>query len=207
MSDAQELRWPGRVPQHKVLRLYASDAAGIRDDELLDDVGYAMLVRCEAIRTATEAHAGRAACPRCKTVIPHDGAKMATLRCISCGWQATWGESWRSYRRKQLVGGIGFPAFARFVEEWPRARTYREKLLAVDRLIHAFHHELATGKPPSRPAAINVIGGDMREVAALLDELAYRDASTPGLVDNRDEWRRTRAQSWWYRLDRARRGG
>ena len=33
-------RWAPRVPQDKVRRLYETDARGIYDDELIDDVGY-----------------------------------------------------------------------------------------------------------------------------------------------------------------------
>jgi hypothetical protein len=43
----------------------------------------------------------------------------------------------------------------------------------------------------ARPAAVNLIEGKMRDVSALLDELAYADLTTPGLTQTRDQWKQT----------------
>lgn len=194
MAGADEIKWARRVRQDKIRRLYTLDAKGIIDEELIDDVGYAMLARCEAIRTATRAHFGRAACPRCTSIIEHNGDKDALLSC-ACGWSTTWGEYHRTYKGKQLVGGGAYPMFRAFIERWPQARTPRDKMLAIDALIHAAHGEFKGGM--GRPAACNLIEGTMHELVRFLDDLAYGDASTAGLRETKAQWDAGTRGAWW----------
>jgi hypothetical protein len=190
MSKENELRWARRVQPDLIRRLYASDAKGAQDEELVNEAGYAIYARCESIRIATEAHFGRATCKRCRAVIERrNWPKDETLVCASCGWQTTWAEYHRSYQRKQLVGGKAYPDFLVFLERWPNARSYRDKLLEIDRLIHALHVDAKHGF--ARPAAVNLIEGTMREMNELLHELAYGTQSTPGLAETRAEWEAT----------------
>ncbi len=194
MSGADELKWARRVPQHLIRRLYVLDAKGIMDEELVDEVGYAMYARCESIRTVTEAHAGRPACPRCGAALEHRWKKHEVLSC-ACGWEATWGEYLKSYQRKQLHGGSGYPAFLEFLERWPKAHTSRDKLLAIDRLVHACHGSARFGA--TRPTAVNLIEGTMHDVLGLLDELAYSDLSTSGTAETRAAWEQAwRLRTW-----------
>ncbi len=194
MSPVNEIRWAKRVRPELVRRLYKSEAEGIEDPELIDEVGYALLVRCEAILTCTEAHQGRAACPRCKTKIAHNWNKTAALVC-TCGWTATWGEYFGSYQHHQLVGGAAFPAFARFADEWPRAKSPRDKMLLIDTLIHACHVNVRYGA--SRPAAANLLDGTTKELVVFLDQLAYSDLSSASSRSTRDEWRRQVTSGPW----------
>ena len=186
MSLDNELRWAKKVRPDLIRRLYRADAQGISDIELIDDVGYALLVRCESILTCTEAHSGRATCPRCKAKIAHNGDKLASLIC-SCGWETHWGTYLASYQHRGLVGGLALPAFVRFAEQWPRARTDRDKMLLIDALIHACHVDVRFGA--TRPAASNLIEGTPKELLAFLDELAYSDLSTPGVHGTKVAWR------------------
>ena len=114
-SARREIRWPPRVQKIKLRRLYEADAQGIVDTELIDDVGITLFVRCQAILEVAEAKAGRVRCPRCarqgQTMVierehqPGD-ARDEVLTCPQCGWQITWGEYAKSFRRRQLnVGG------------------------------------------------------------------------------------------------------
>jgi hypothetical protein len=199
MSDLPPFRWAPRVEQEKIRRLYETDARGIVDEELIDDVGYAMLGRCESILIATRAHAGDVMCKQCRANIKRDiYQRDATLVCEACGWASTWREYHQSYRHKQLVGGLALPAFIAFTERWPLARTPRDKLLAIDAVVHACHmsleHEIA-----SRPAAVNLIQGTSPDLLHLLNEIAYSDLSTPGLDATRDQWRRRleNGARWW----------
>jgi hypothetical protein len=190
MSDQTAFRWARRVQQELIRRLYALDAKGVQDEELVNEAGYALYARCESIRIATEAHFGRATCKRCRAVIErHNWPKNETLVCADCGWQTTWAEYHKSYQRKQLVGGAAYPSFLEFLERWPNARAYRDKLLAIDRLIHALHIDAKLRS--FRPAAVNVIECDMREAQQLLQELAYGAQSTPGVEETRAEWEAT----------------
>jgi hypothetical protein len=195
MSGADELKWARRVPQELIRRLYTLDAKGIRDEELVDEVGYAMYARCESMRTVTEAHAGRPRCPRCSEQLAHRWVKDEAMVC-ACGWSATWGEYLRSYQGKQLHGGTGYPNVLTFLDAWPNARAYPEKLLAIDTLIHACHGP-GTQWLMARPLGVNLIEGNAHEIAALLDELAYGTKSTPGLVETRDAWRAKAEVSGW----------
>jgi hypothetical protein len=93
-----------------------------------------------------------------------------------------------------LYGGSGYPNFLAFLERWPVARTYRDKLLAIDWLMHQCHSTAAF--PLGRPIAVNLIEGNAHEVAAFLDELAYGTKSTPGLESTRDAWRAGAGRRW-----------
>ena len=194
MSGEDGFTWARRVRPDLIRRLYLLDAKGIADEELVNNVGYAMYARCESIRIATEAHAGRATCRKCGAAIEHRWVRDELLSC-PCGWTTTWRAYLKSYQRKQLYGGNAYPDFLAFLERWPGARSYRDKLLAIDRLIHACH--LPARMPWARPAATNLIEGTASELGAFLDELAYGAGSTPGLKDTRAEWERLRSEKFF----------
>ncbi len=187
MSQASPIRWARRVEQHKIRQLYARDAQGIVDEELIDEVGFALYARCESMATVTAASKGRAKCHAGGEIIRHRGIKDAEMLCV-CGWQTTWGEYLTSYQRKQLHGGSAFPAFTKFLERWPEAANPRDKLLEIDRLIHELHLNADIVRF-ARPAAVNVIDGTMTTVIALLNDLAYGELSTPGIGDARAAWK------------------
>ncbi|MGC9523034.1 MAG: hypothetical protein ACP5HG_14265 [Anaerolineae bacterium] len=65
MSDALHIlpTWAPRVKPERIRQLYALDAQGIYDDELIADVGYGLLARCQSFIEANEAVDGRARCP------------------------------------------------------------------------------------------------------------------------------------------------
>lgn len=185
-----------------IRRLYTLDAKGIVDERLIDEVGYAMLARCESIRVATRAHAGKARCPRCRTdVLRNDPdrktwAKEEPLVC-GCGWSTTWGEYHKTYQRKQLHGGAAYPMFRAFIDRWPQARTPRDKMLVIDALIHACHGEFKGMM--GRPAAVNLIEGTTREILVFLDQLAYGDRSTDGVAATRASWEAGVDRSPWIK--------
>ena len=185
--------WARRVQQHKIRLLYQSDARGILDEELIDDVGYSMFSRCESILTITLAMKGQVRCPECDEMIQRNGGPDELLDCTGCEWQLPWEEYHRSFRKKQLVGGLAIPAFEEFVTRWP-ARSPRDKMLQIDRLIHALHaNEKST--IAFRTAGVNVIGGSLRDVKTLLNELAYSDLSTPGIRETGDSWKQSMTES------------
>ena len=97
-----EIRWSPRIITWKVRRLYESDAKGMLDEEHLDDVGIALLLRCRDILTIDEAKCGRVRCPRCAkrrqhTIIARaprarkSDVRDEVLVCPKCDWQITWG--------------------------------------------------------------------------------------------------------------------
>ena len=144
-------RWAGRVPRWKIARLYATDAKAIVDEELIDEVGFALLARCDSILTATEAHKGRVTCPQCSRIIAHDvWTNRELLRCTDCGWEIAWPDYHKSYRRKQLHAGGMEPFIKEFMDRFPETRTPRQKMILIDTLIHRLHWELRWRRPTRR---------------------------------------------------------
>jgi hypothetical protein len=155
-----------------------------------------MYARCLSIRTVTRAHAGRATCPRCRAEVRHAWQKDELLEC-PCGWSATWGAYLKSYQGKQLHGGQAYPMFRGFIAAWPAARTPRDKMLAIDAVIHECHGQFKGAM--GRPAACNLIEGTMHELVEFLNELAYGDLSTPGVGEVRERWKAGVEWTTWMR--------
>ena len=196
-TDGIRPRWAGRVKQQLIRRLYENDAQGIVDEELIDEVGFGLLLRCQSILVATEAHSGRATCPRCGGIITHHWDKNQVMVCPQCQWQTTWGAYFKTYQAKQLVGGGAMDAFQGFAEHYPQAKTSREKLLLIDQLLHAFHWELT--QQYTRPAACNLIGGKLFEVVQLLDSLTYGEHSAPETKQEYEAWVGKANKTDWIR--------
>jgi len=188
-----EIWWAPRVPREKIRRLYEGDAKGLLDEELLEDVGFSLYQRCQSILTATEAHDGRAACPRCEQIIVHRHNKEEMLVCATCGWQMTWGTYFKSYRGKQLHGGGAVYAFRAYVERYTHTRTTRDRMLLIDRLLTAFHHDLHQN--PVRPAAHNLLEGKRDQVLAFLDELTFGEEAAAKERERYNAWCAKIAQS------------
>jgi hypothetical protein len=206
-AGRSEIRWSPRVPQWKIRRLYELDAQGILDEELLDDVGFTLLLRCRDIITIDAARRGRVKCPRCakqkrRTIIERAYGKGdvrdEVIACSECGWQITWGEYALSFKRKQLNSGGALTAFERYIKEFRAAQRPQQKMLAIDRLIHEFHYSLrAQPDLPCRPVGVNLIQGKLMDVIQFLDELTYGQQTTEGLEENRAAWLKEVAKIPW----------
>ena len=205
-----EVRWAAPVRQDLLRRLYETDAQGLADAALTDDVGLALYLRCRSIAAVMDAAAGRVACPRCarrgeRNVILRAvrdlsaAGKAEVLRCAVCGWWTTWGQFWETYRNRQLYGAGGMEAFHTFLASYDGARTVREKLHAIDRLIHSFHYNLQKGAKepvPSRPAAANVVEGSLGEVVAFLDRLSHGENATAEMRETRAAYEEQMPRTW-----------
>ncbi len=179
--------WAPRVPKHKIRQLYETDALGIHDRELIDEVGYALRARCESFIAAVRAVAGEATCPRCRAIVPHGGQKEGLLRC-SCGWELTWGAYFGTIQHKQLSGAEPvLRLFREYVAAYPAARTARERMMLIDRLLHGYHWYYKDDTP-TRPVAINLIEGRLGDVIAFLEDLTYSPHSTPGTRETYATW-------------------
>lgn len=89
------LNWSKRVPLEKIKRLYASDARGLLDSELLDQVGHDLYRRCSDIFEFWRACNGEVTCRQCGQILKRrghvadtKGDLKETLRC-RCGWRLT----------------------------------------------------------------------------------------------------------------------
>ncbi len=190
--------WAPKVSRSKIRRLYEQDAQGILAEDLIEAVGWALWERCDSILTVTAAHNGHVRCPGCGTLIerPEPRSEEGELVCERCGWRLLWIDYHRTYRGKQLFGANAGEDFAEYQRAFPETRTAREKMILIDRLIHAFHVGL---KEVGRPAAANLIEGSLGEVIQFLDTLAGGPLSASGIGDSRPAWRRTLAGADWSR--------
>jgi peptide deformylase len=184
-SKRRRLRWAPKLPVAKIVRLYQADAAGIRDEDLLADVAWRLHARCRSILLVT---ASRVACPGCGaelSVRPHAAAGTphwqpqrpddVPAQCPTCGVIVTVDEFLASIRHRELGAPAG--PCRDFVERFDAAARYSERLLLVDRLVHAVH---LTGGVAVR----NLFEGSARQVLATLDELtASADGRVSALAD------------------------
>jgi hypothetical protein len=151
---------------------------------------------------ATEASRGRITCPRCEHIVmrratgPWDN-RDEIVACESCGWHVRWRDYFQTFQHKHLTGGGATAMHRAFVEQFERARSPREKMLAIDRLIHTFHWELVSN--PGRSAARELIyAKNNRELLTFLDRLTYGEGSTSGLREQKAVWDRKLDSSLWH---------
>ena len=209
-NDCADVKWSPRVPKWKLRRMYQLEVQGIYDDDLIDDVGWTLMLRCRDILTIHEALAGKVKCPRCATsgqttiIVRQSHARDEVMHCPVCGWNLTWREYHLTFKRQQLNPGGAVSAFAAFVRDFGAARTPRAKMLAIDRVIHAFHYSLrATPDLPTRPAGVNLIVGKLTDVVQFLDELSGIENS-PDIQPTDAAWRSNFTATWWPEfLERA----
>jgi len=178
--------WAGRIPRQKIAELYAKDAQGIRDEELINEVGIGLLVRIESIFQARDANNGLARCPHCQRGLEHNFDKEFLLRCESCNWELTWSEYQKSFRGKYLIASGMTAFFKEYVQKYRVARSVQEKMILIDTLIHRYHWELEGGL--SAPGARDLIGGKPNEIIDFLNNLSYGSKSSPEILSTRQEW-------------------
>ncbi|MCL2664185.1 MAG: hypothetical protein FWE82_01090 [Defluviitaleaceae bacterium] len=194
MPVKKMIKWNKRVPQNLIARLYNSSAAGFCDDELADEAGWALYSRVESIISATNGFEKKCLlCPVCGKEVP---LADEAFNC-RCGFGATWDEFKRSYKGKQLHGANAMPVFLAFRRDFPKAKTFGEKLICIDVLIHSFHIKLSYYRDLpdvdpaheavelNRPACANLIEGKLSEVILFLDRLS----SIEGYSQEKTRWR------------------
>jgi predicted RNA-binding Zn-ribbon protein involved in translation (DUF1610 family) len=182
------------VPRSKLRRLYESEAQGLLDEALLDEVGLLLHLRCQSILQAEEARRGRVRCPQCEHVIlrPERRHEDEVLHCQGCGWEMRWQEYAKSFRRRQLNVGGAKRVFELYVQQYPRADSPQDRMLLIDQLIHAFHVYVfawSQGPQPTRPVCPNLIDGKLDELLPFLDSLAYGEGSPPARRATQQAWR------------------
>ena len=188
------IKWAKRVSQELISRLYNQSASGICDDELIDEVGWALYARCESIISATNGFEKKVlTCLNCGK----DVALADNIFDCPCGFHATWEEFKKSYKGKQLHAANAMPIFLAYQKDFPRAKTYGEKLICIDVLIHSFHLKMSYYKELdsydiedenvelNRPVGANLIEGKLSEVILFLDKLSALPDS-----QEKERWRR-----------------
>ena len=186
-ETGRRIQWAPKVRRFKIRQLYENDAQGIVDEELIDEVGYALYARCEAVWMVTERR-----CPECREKCTRSEGKHHILTCPSCGWSTSWAAYKRSYKGKRIHGGRAYAFFMAYMDEFRRARGPREKMLAIDKVIHEVHESL--NQVWTIPASVNLIEGTCDEVIEFLDALAYGDTADPTMRSRKEQWRKKLAE-------------
>ncbi len=181
--------WAPRVKQRLIQRLYESDAQSLLDENLLNEIGWALVERCKSFIAANLAVHGRAPCPVCGAIIEHQARPETILRCPACGWENTWKNYFHTIQHKQLSGAAEVIAlFQDFIDRFTAAREAPHKMLLVDTLIHSWHWNVHFNTN-TRAAGVNLIEGSYHEVVDFLDRLSCGPGSTPGVSPRHAEWR------------------
>jgi hypothetical protein len=111
MTDHDQLNWSKKVSRRDIQMLYESDAKGLLDEDLLDDVMYTIHSRvCDMFEVREAQQTGRVKCRNCGSLIPQPywmgGRNKANLlQCDQCRWETTCGEYFKSYSGKDLLLG------------------------------------------------------------------------------------------------------
>jgi len=181
--NVEKIRWAARLPPLLLKRLYEADARGFQDLELCEEVGSYLYARCATFQLVLR---GEVECPICGTAF--EVAKEGKSRCPleGCGWDTTHGVYWQSIRNHYAWTGRAVDAFTTFHRRYPTARTYQDKILLIDQLIHSFHVDEKTGAPV-KSVASKLLEGNKKDVVRFLDELSALDRGA------KDDWRRTTA--------------
>ena len=191
MTDPDKFHWAKRVSRRDIQRLYESDAQGMLDEDLLNEVHYAIYARvCDMFEVREAQNFGRVKCRQCGAAVPQPYQfggrnKNNVLKCEQCGWQVTCGEYYESYTGKSMLPGSALDMFESYLERFPKAKTLREKLLLIDWLIHQFHVRQGVAR---MPVGENVIQGTTDQVRELIETLAYGPGNVEGL-SSLEEWR------------------
>lgn len=161
-------QWPAKLNIHKLNSLYMQDAKGIQDEILADEIGLTLYLRCLYGKEDMERlKKNIIRCHGC-------GAELAgddDFRQCSCGRQYSYKEYRRSYRKNNMPTGAAEKIFNMFIKNWERARTYQEKIVLIDTLLHEFHLSLVSGAT-HRPVAMNFIDGSRSKVEQIINSLA-----------------------------------
>jgi hypothetical protein len=132
---------------------------------LLHELAWLLYARCRDVLLVGDSKVRCLEC-RAEFVVPWRGAPPGqTAGCPCCRWQITVAEYRNSVRGTTLQGGNARAVWTEYVGGFPAARTYEERMLLVDRLVHGVH---TTGQPAAR----NLFAGHPAQVLAALDGLA-----------------------------------
>lgn len=195
-NDYQLPQWAHRLRKSQIERLYQRCGQGLLDEELMDEVGYALYSRCISMLQVYDAICGNPPCPRCGAAAQLEEESIPFARCATCGWNCPWDLYQKTYQHKGLFAGGLLPFVKDYIRDFPAARSHQERMVLIDTLIHRFHWE-STGATDGRPGATNLIQGRMKDVMAFLDRLSYGEKIPPEIARAREEWREKWNKNAW----------
>jgi hypothetical protein len=178
-DQPQKPKWAAKIRPELIARLYESEARGPVDDELLDRVGIALLLRVES---TLQYGRNQVRCPACRTVFTV-GADPVSCPGPGCTWQTTCAVYYSTRRHRDLNIANAHAAFESVATAYPTARAAADRMRLIDRLIHEFHWDGKHGVP-NRSVGNNLIEGRHEDVVAFLDAL-----SANGREESKEQWR------------------
>jgi len=149
--------------------------------ELCDDVGLRLHARC---RTFVLVHESKVQCPRCGRVFAVAPDGTSPCPADGCSWSTTLRSYLDSVRNHYAFPGRAMDAFASFHRRYPGARSYTDKILLIDQLIHSFHVDERT-ETSTKSVASKLLEGNKNDVVKFLSGLSAVDSRA------KDHWRRT----------------
>lgn len=160
--------WPAKLDIHKLRKLYMLDAKGIQDKVLVEEVGLMLYMRCKYGKEDMERM--EKAIIRCHNCGNEVGGEEDFRQC-ACGYQYSYKEYRRSFRRNNMPTGAASKVFEEYMVKWNVVKGYSEKIILIDTLLHEFHLSLVSGAV-HRPVAMNFIDGTRKQIESVIGELA-----------------------------------
>lgn len=160
--------WPAKLDIYKLKQLYMLDARRIQDNILVDEIGLTLYLRC--IYGKEDMQRMEKSIIRCHNC-SQELAGNSDFRQCRCGYQYSYKEYRRSYRKNNMPTGAASKVFEAFMTGWSLAKSYNEKMILIDTLLHEFHLSLISGAI-HRPVAMNFIDGTRSQVESIINDLA-----------------------------------
>jgi hypothetical protein len=190
-------KWEHRASKNRIEHLYKSVGDGFLDEELINDAGFPLFVRCQSILKFCDSVKGHPHCPVCDVHIQVMWKKDEILRCPECDRTCPWKEYQKTYKYKHLfVGGLE-PYVREFVEKFEVTHSLSEQLILIDTLIHKFRWEQTS--IAGRPGVCSLIEGKMSDTMAFLEGLTYGDKIPEHVRQTPEEWRKKWSVNPWSR--------
>lgn len=169
-AKLNKFKWSPRVSRENIRKLYTQNSNLIYNEELVDEVGYTLYARCLQGRDENLLYWNKKLlCHNCKKI--HVAPKNGFIAC-SCGYAYIFREYRKSFQKDRMPSGSATPFFNEFIRKWEKAKTYHEKMFAIDYVIHECHLNMISCVN-RRFAGCDLIQGNKKEVSALILELAY----------------------------------
>jgi hypothetical protein len=190
VTSEPRIRWAPRLRTDRVVTLYESNASGVLDPDLVDEVGWRLWERLGDVIRVTN---GKVRCPVCQAEfqVRVPGEVPDTVKtCPTCGWRVTartWHKSWE---HQGLNGNC--EEFDHFVRSYPAATTASQRMILIDAAVHALHVSVRDDLPGNF-AARNFLEGSRPKIVALLEELANGPGSAIA-EGARQRWEAARKQ-------------
>ncbi len=166
-----KFKWCEKVSRSDLQKLYKGEAAGMLDEDLLEDIGITFYMRCtQAKRVRELMEKGQMLCLQCGEVLTctsYEGVVTCT-----CGYSYTYREYRRSCNSANMPGGRATPIFESYAQKWEGCTNAAQKMLLIDWLIHECHVTLMSDEQ-GRSVCVNLIEGTKKQISDLINQLAY----------------------------------